>query len=209
MSFGVFGVFSGAGMGAAAEAVTPVAFGTVANGGTISPLSLGALVGDLIMVSCPHETGGVPMTLSGGSWAETAYTWYIPYNGRFAWKVLSTLSDITVTGNNYGAVYAICRGPTTAAIVVSDDALVTTSHTLTFPSKNAACIGIMAFGQMQAAACNLNPPSDWSDRFHAYMTSVFAVDVLDNLSPPSGSHDVTFTGTTTGDHYLIGVELRA
>lgn len=201
------GPFSGGMIGSGAAAVTPVAFGTVANGGTISPLTLGALVGDLILVNCPHEFSA--MTLSGGSWTETAYTWYIPYNARFAWKVLGTLSDIDLTGNTYGAVYAIYRGPVTAAIVVSDDVLVTTSHTVTFPSKNGACVGIVAFGQEQAAACNLNPPADWSDRFHAYMTSVFAVDILDNFAPPSGSHDVAFTGTATGAHYIVGVELRA
>ena len=202
-------------MAASAEPITFIGAGSVANGAAIAPTNHGAQASDLILVCCPHESysgGTTNFTLGGSGWSYTGYSWSAQeYRARFAWKALSDINDITTSNNNFGAFYAIYRGPTTAAIIVNQDVFSATTHTASFPIKNAACVALAVFGHQQNPVANLNPPTAWTDRFHAYMVSVFASDILENFTPPEGAHSAAFTGTA-GDgngHHLIGVELRA
>jgi hypothetical protein len=198
-------------MGSAAPIPGYVAVGVVGSGGTISPAALGAEVGDLIIVNCPYSaSSSARLELTGSSWNNTDYGWYVGYPGRITWKILDATSDIVASNNTYGAAYYIARGASSAAIVVSDQVSSDNEHTASFPSKNASCFGLVVFGQQQAGAANMNPPSGWTDRFHQYYASVFTFDVCDNYAPPSGAHDETFTGIYPPvPHYLLGVEIRA
>jgi hypothetical protein len=223
MSYG-FGPFSGGMMGAAAQQtlVDLVAVGAQTST-TLTLTTKGALSGDIVWLFSPQSSGtsGAPgFVPSGSGWSSTSYSVGVGAVSTFVWKELSSTDaiTITITGANFGFSYGIYRGPATCAIVIANDTDADgtdTDHAVTWPSKNAACVALVAIGYQASSACNLNAPVDWSDRNHAIANpggAPLATDILDNLRPPSGGHTTTFSGTAAdggvAPHKIIGVELR-
>jgi hypothetical protein len=207
MTFGL-GPFGGSMfMAAAAAQQAQLEFGTMAmlgNGTVIKPSQLGAEIGDLLMISSPHGL----VAPSGSGWTNTDYIWWqgLNYQARFTWKPLDSLDDISVSGQNFGAVMALARGPTSAAIVYSADAQ-GDEASVAFPDKDPDAIGLMVFGQSQTNTMNLNPTTGWGQGFHGN-NSVFTFDVLTNANPPTGAHTPVFSGGGGQVRRMIGVELR-
>lgn len=163
-----------------------------------------AQVGDLILCVSPYGT----VTPSGAGWTVTTYTWFpgLDYQGTVYWKVLTSLSDIPVTGDQYGSMWAIYRGPTTVAKVVGDDNTGST-HNITWPSPAPSCVGQVMMMHQQQNTDNV-PATGFTSRSEAYNMSVFRLEVHDRLSSvAAGSSIVTSTGNQP--HYINGFELRA
>jgi hypothetical protein len=220
MTFGPFGAFMAA--AAAQRRIRHVASGAQTSL-TLNPASKGAQVGDLIYLFSPASSGSpsspgfIP---SGSGWSPTHYTYAIGLVTTFTWKVLDSTDAITaaISGANLGFAWGIYDGPETAAIVIANDtdsAGADTEHAVTWPSKNAACVGLLALGYQPSSASSMSGPVGWTKRVHSYTNTggnPMAVDAVDTLRPPTGGHSTTFAGTYadngTAPHRLIGVELR-
>lgn len=160
-----------------------------------------AQVGDMLFIFLPFG-GSVANVSGGGAWTTSSYTWpSLAYVTSGRWKIM-TSADLTnthtVSSISYGPVsWAVYRGPTTAALVYSNEAgpsVNSTYHDIALPAQHANHLGYVHYITDRDGTVIGSPPAGYTARTST-ATGVFTGQVGDRLTGnPTGSHTARWSG---------------
>lgn len=163
--------------------------------------AMGALAGDLLVISAPYDNCLAALGMATGSNPN----WGHGYTNYWGWKLLADNSPVALGANSYGAAFGIWRGPNKAtfrAIGTNAAQSNTTTADVIMPAALGDTIGYAAFGHDRSGdVANAVAPAGWSAKRLSAFSGVFTYEVWD-CPGAQGARTDTFTNFSPTNAYI-------
>lgn len=177
--------------------MTHVASGHATPGVMVVPADVGALVGDLVLLSSPYEN-----FIPSGYTQSSAPNWGHGYTQYGGWRVITDLAAAWFVGSgSYGIAWSIYRGPN-AATFRAWNSSGSDTVAVNMPGALGDTVGYAAVAHDRSAnAATGVAPAGWVAR-HASAPGTFTHQWWSKDSPDSAAHTDVFTGFSTVSGFI-------